>query len=578
MSDNAASQGVTDSQSALIRDKLLQLETYVATEFSITISHRKMLQDAEYSALVVAELSALDDPTLNTVLNEFLVLRNARASGPATHQELPVKAPLFANMSAGMLLGAALIMGFLLASVAYLVLERQQNTAASIPVPAAVAAPATPVEHSPTSVVVAPVLPVSQPKLAFRMHGSNTIGEKLAPALLEAYLRQQGVEKMAWVQGDKEVERQLQYLQDGQVYAIELHAHGSSTAFKDLAASQADLGMASRRIKSKEVETLKSTLGDMSKVGNEHIVGLDGLAVIINQNNDISRITTETLAAVFAGEITNWSQIGGADLPIRVFARDQNSGTWDTFKNLVLKKYDKKLLESATRLESSSELSERVAADDGAIGFIGLNYIGYAKALAIADADDTAAIFPTRFTVGTEDYALARRLYLYTPTSASQAIKDFVHYAISTEGQHVVDEVGLISQNLREETVYPVEGAPNKFNEYARSAKRLSLNFRFNNGDKDLDNKGKRDLERLIEFLEQEPGRRIVLMGYADSIGEADRNLWLSKRRARVVEGELVSRGIPVMEVLAMGEALPVANNNNEAGRERNRRVEVWVM
>ena len=123
-----------------------------------------------------------------------------------------------------------------------------------------------------------------------------------------------------------------------------------------------------------------------------------------------------------------------------------------------------------------------------------------------------------------------------------------------------------------------MEEAPAVYNRYADLAKRLSLNFRFNYGDQDLDNKGKRDLERLIEFMEQNQGRRLVLMGYSDSIGAKIKNTQLSLNRAKAVEKELEARGIPVMAVEGLGEALPVANNDNEQGRERNRRVEVWLL
>ena len=207
-----------------------------------------------------------------------------------------------------------------------------------------------------------------------------------------------------------------------------------------------------------------------------------------------------------------------------------------------------------------------------------MNYVLHNKALAISEGAGTTAIFPTRFTIGTEDYALARRLYFYTPTSASNTVKDFAQFAISLLGQNIVEKTGLISQNIKVENAYPLKGAPKKYNEYTKIAKRLSLNFRFNYGDKELDNKGKRDLQRLIHFMEQNNGRRLVLMGFSDSIGAKIKNTQLSLTRAMSVERELVARGIPVMAIEGLGEALPVANNNTETGRERNRRVEVWLL
>ena len=183
------------------------------------------------------------------------------------------------------------------------------------------------------------------------------------------------------------------------------------------------MGMASRRVKPKEISLLRTKTGDLSKVGNEHIIALDGLAVIVNQNNPLKAITTKTLAAIYSGEINNWSQIGGERAPITLYSRDGNSGTWDTFKSLVLKKHGTELSRTALRFESSSELSRKVSQDEHAIGFIGLNYIGYNKALAISEGEGTKAIYPTRFTIATEDYALARRLYFYTPTNSKELVK-----------------------------------------------------------------------------------------------------------------------------------------------------------
>jgi phosphate transport system substrate-binding protein len=319
-------------------------------------------------------------------------------------------------------------------------------------------------------------------------------------------------------------------------------------------------------------------LGDLSKIGNEHIIALDGLAVIVNQNNTLKSISTEVLAKVFAGEIKSWKELGGADKPIVILARDDNSGTFDTFNSLVLKKFEKSLTNKARRFESSTELSVAVSQDETAIGFIGLDFISYNKALAISEGANTTPIYPTRFTISTEDYALSRRLYLYTPTSASQSAKDFAQFAISDQGQALVEQAGLISQNIKVEKVFAIENAPASYNRYAESGQRLSLNFRFNQGENDLDNKGKRDLERLIRFMEQHNGRRLVLMGFSDAVGAEETNADLAMRRAKVIERELVARGIPVMAVESYGELLPIANNDHDVGRERNRRVEVWVI
>ena len=543
---------------------LQQLEQLCKAEFDIAVSAQKMRDDAAYRQLVLQELSQIRQPQLEAMLAAVQQKLQQQANTDAKAATAQSRRPL--------LLAGVVVMLALVSAGAYWF---SQSPAAVV-----AAAPAEPAAKVSTAAAVNTV-PVTKPaaaQLLFRLHGSNTVGEKLAPALLQAFLQQQQAEGFAWQQAQSPVERTLNFNKAGTPQMVELHAHGSSTAFKDLASGKADIGMASRRISADEVEKLKPQLGDLSKIGNEHIVALDGLAVIVNQNNALKAISTEMLAKIFSGEVSRWSQLGGADQPITLYARDDKSGTFDTFKSLVLDKFGKQLSGNASRFESSSELSAKVSQDEYAIGFIGLNYISFNKALAVSEGADSTPIYPTRFTISTEDYALSRRLYLYTPTAASQVAKDFAQFAISDEGQQLVEQTGLISQNIRVEQVYPISNAPQSYNSYASQGQRLSLNFRFSYGDNELDNKGKRDLQRLVRFMEQHSGRRLVLMGFSDAVGAVAKNAELALKRAKAVERELTARGIPVMAVESYGEMLPVANNDTESGRERNRRVEVWVI
>lgn len=556
--------------------KLYHLASLAQNEFDIEISIEKMLQEADYRQLVISELTQLAQPDINLITSwlnttEMLAEKNkVIKTKKYSLSLLLILSLIFTATSTLWYLNSIRPNSISINSKAQFTKVTSQPRANDESI--------TLTTSSQTSSSIAlhsDKLPISE--TVFRLHGSNTIGEKLAPLLLEGFLRKQSINDFIWTRHSP-LDQVLHYSVDKKRYAIELKAHGSTTAFTALKDKTADIGMSSRRIKSSEMEQLVNTAGHLDKLGNEHIIGLDGLAIIVNQNNSVKRLSSETLAKIFSGEINNWSQIGGASLPIKLYARDQFSGTWDTFKNLVLKKNNKTLSQQATRLESSSELSSLVSQNEAAIGFIGLNYILHNKAIAISESKETGAIYPTRFTIGTEDYALSRRLYFYTPTTASNLVKDFAQYALSTQGQQVVANAGLISQNIKLEQVYPLSQAPKKYRQYAREAKRLSLNFRFAYATKELDNKGKRDLLRLVEFMEGQPNRRIVLMGFSDSVGSKLKNNSLSYKRAKSVELALTSRGIPVFAVEALGEALPIANNNTEDGRKRNRRVEVWLL
>jgi len=221
-----------------------------------------------------------------------------------------------------------------------------------------------------------------QPEVILSMHGSNTIGAQLAGALAEAFLKRQGAQAVSTVAGARADEFRVLATMPGdpRPKAIEIQAHGSGTAFPDLAAGKCDIGMASRPIKPEEAASL-AKLGDMTSPACEHIVGLDGLAIIVNKSNPVSALTTGQVAGIFTGQIADWRDVGGAAGPIEVLARDDKSGTYDTFKALVLGKGQ--LVAGAVRLEDSRELSDRVASHPYAIGFIGLPYIRSAKAVAV---------------------------------------------------------------------------------------------------------------------------------------------------------------------------------------------------
>lgn len=426
----------------------------------------------------------------------------------------------------------------------------------------------------------------SSASVILRIHGSNTIGAQLAPALAEEFLRQRGATDVKILpQSTDEVVVQGKLPGESAPKSIEIAAHGSATAFTDLRDNKCDVGAASRKINLDEVSTL-SSLGDMVSPASEHVVGLDGIAVIVNAGNPVRVLSKEEIGKIFSGEVTDWGQVnGGQRGTINVYARDTKSGTWDTFKTLVLGNIP--LVDTAKRLEDSRQLSDRVAADPNGIGFIGLPYVRSAKAIAVSEAGANS-IYPTALTVATEDYPLSRRLYLYTPANAQNTeVREFVRFALSKTGQDIVAQNGFVGQTATPMTPAPQElarrtgqsAAETRYHSLTVSAARVPLDFRFRSGSSNLDNKALDDLLRVSAFVSspQYSGEAILLIGFADSIGNPQQNLELSRERANAVAGEFKARGIKTSEVVAFGSELPVASNATPEGRDRNRRVEVWL-
>ena len=418
----------------------------------------------------------------------------------------------------------------------------------------------------------------SAPKTILRLAGSNTIGDTLGPSLAEAFLKDQGAANVRILPGANSLEKIVVGVLpgDSSPSSITIAAHGSATAFTALADSSCDIGMSSRKIKPDEVIKLAS-LGNMTSVTNEHILGLDGIAVIVNASNPVNQLDKDRIMRIFIGEINDWSKVGAPKGAIKVYARNDNSGTYDTFKTLVLG--GKPLAPGAIRIEDSKALSDAVAGDPNGIGFIGLPYIQSSKALAVSDKG-TLAMMPNRLTVGTEDYLLARRLFLYTPASPSNKFtRPFIEYAISRKGQDVVGAAGFVAQNVTVvEQTAPAE-APPEYKSLTRDANRLSFDFRFASGQLDLDNKAKVDMDRVVSLIADLniSSDKVMLFGFSDSTGSSAANQALSLSRAKAIENQFILRGMKPAIIRGFGSNLPIASNETDEGQARNRRVEVWI-
>ncbi len=432
------------------------------------------------------------------------------------------------------------------------------------------------------SLVVAPLLSAQASAQSnntiLRLQGSNTIGSQLAPRLVKDFLEQEGYLQVVVHKTTIENEKQVLALdpKTEKRVQITIAAHGSSTGFRALKQDSTDIAMSSRIIKPTEVADLKH-LGDMRSFSNEHVLAIDGIAVIVHPKNPISELSIDQVARIFRGQIQSWSEVGGQNAPISLYSRDSNSGTWDTFKSLVLDG-KKDLHPSAERFESNDQLSLRVSRDPNAIGFVGLASVGQSKAIAVGHRG-IEALTPTTISVATEDYALARRLFLYSPQQSSNPlVQRFLSYIHSDQAQRLVAETGFVSQvpiALKPENV----DGPTEYQQLVGQAERLSVNIRFHEGSSSLDNKARQDVERLAALINRPEfeGRELLLVGFGDEKQSASRSEILSKLRAVKVKSALHAKGVSVAPVAGFGAYNPVATNRG-ADRLRNQRVEVWLL
>ncbi|MCX7557450.1 substrate-binding domain-containing protein [Xanthomonadaceae bacterium JHOS43] len=419
------------------------------------------------------------------------------------------------------------------------------------------------------------LLVASCPALAgtLRLHGSNTLGETLAPALVEAWFAARGC---AGIERQPVAPGHLRLVGSGGCdLTVDLQTHGSGTGIAGLLDNRTDLAMASRPVTADEVRIgHERGLGDLASPVQELVVALDGVAVIVHPDNPLRELRVAQVRQLFDGSMRDWSQVGGRPGPVRVHARDDASGTFDTFRGLVLGRQS--LRGDAARYESTRDLAAAVAADAGAIGFVGFAGMGRARALAIADAG--VAMLPETFRIAVEDYPLSRRLYFYRAADASPLARDFGEFVLSGAMQPLIERIGFVSQDVRAYADTARIDAPAEYRELVKDAQRLNLNFRFGRGL--VDSKAARDVERLAQFVAQPENRerRLLLLGFVDG-DEVSPYLAhaLSNDRVDYIADRLAAAGLPVLRARGMGGSAPLASDSGDAGRHRNRRVEVWI-
>ncbi|EJT82687.1 OmpA/MotB domain-containing protein [Pseudomonas putida S11] len=412
-----------------------------------------------------------------------------------------------------------------------------------------------------------------------RVQGSNTIGAALLPALVQGQLRAQQATAIEQYPGKLANETVITARdKHGQPLRIDIAAHGSSTGFVALGHGEADLAAASRPINDNEASQLQA-LGDLRAAAAEQVIGLDGVAVIVHPDNPLPQLTTGQLAQIFAGQIQRWEQLGVAGGAIHLYARDDRSGTFETFKALVLEPQQSELSPKAQRFESSDELAARVGADRQAIGFSSLAAVHGAKVLAVAEGD-APAMLPERALVASEDYPLSRRLYFYLPANPKPQAKALADFTQSPAGQAIVAQQGFVSQQIKAQPVPPSGRHAAALSHPRPTGATVEREFPLPGRQRQPRQQGPARCPAGCRL--PAPSGQVAAQGGAGGLWRPQGDTRVAPPcspalRAQAVRRELARDGVEVLEVTGMGDELPVAGNELEQGRLRNRRVEVWV-
>jgi len=233
-------------------------------------------------------------------------------------------------------------------------------------------------------------------------------------------------------------------------YNIGVTGGGSGTGFAALINETCDIAMSSREIEEKE----SAMAAEKNVTPVEYIVGLDGLAILLNKNNPVNELTIDQLRDIFMAKITNWKEVGGEDRRIVILSRESNSGTHMFFKEHVLRHNDKKSKDEfaprALLMPSSQAIYDEVSQNPHALGYVGMGYINNnVKAVSVAVDKNSTYFYPNSENVMTEKYPISRPLYLYTNGRPQGVVREFIDYALSDEGQRIVEETDFVPLNKK---------------------------------------------------------------------------------------------------------------------------------
>lgn len=232
-----------------------------------------------------------------------------------------------------------------------------------------------------------------------------------------------------------------EYMEKNPEKYIAVTGGGSGTGIAALINGKCDIANASRLMKSKEITQGSDRGVDAKRV----VIAMDGLSVITNLKNSVIKLTKDEIGKIFRGEVTNWKEVGGIDMAITLYGRQSNSGTFVFFRDAVLKgDYSQRM----NRMNGNAQIVEAIKQDISGIGYVGVGYVKDAssqlnvvKVASRPGADYTSPLNSDDVKSG--KYPIARPLNQYVNGSPKGAVRDFIAFELSQEGQRIIEQEGF---------------------------------------------------------------------------------------------------------------------------------------
>jgi len=420
---------------------------------------------------------------------------------------------------------------------------------------------------------------LTAPKATIRILGLAGVGEALLPGLFSGFATARGLN---YVEDEGALGYRAQLLDPDEGKALAEITFAAATpeeARADLVAGRAELILSA---------ATEPGLGT-------RVVAMDAMVPIVSPENPLPEISSRDLARILAGEVENWAEVGGPDMPLVLHGMAADSA----LQRALAQRLGRDVLARMVHADIAA-LGAAVAADPWSIAMTVRAGVMSARALPLTDSCGFP-LLPSSLAVKAEDYPLALPIYLLTPRRRLPLLlRDFMEYLATPQAQAAVAAAGWIDRQPERQSmtadglrlINAIQGAGEETSladlkrlvGFMDGADRLSLTFRFQDGSSNLDAHSRENLADLARLIEIGFFRNtdVILAGFSDGSGAAAANLDLSRSRAEGVLSALKSMvtGVPdtaLPKVEAFGEAMPMACDETGAGRRLNRRVEVWL-
>ncbi|MEW6186800.1 MAG: PstS family phosphate ABC transporter substrate-binding protein [Thermodesulfobacteriota bacterium] len=228
-------------------------------------------------------------------------------------------------------------------------------------------------------------------------------------------------------------------------YSIAVTGGGSGVGIAAIINKTTDLANASRPMK--DTEIAKAKANGVNPIGVAFAV--DGLSVIVNPKNTVKTLTMDQIGQIYRGEVSNWKQVGGPEIPITLYGRQPNSGTFVFFREAVVRgEYSNKM----NQMNGNAQILEAVKKDSGGIGYVGIGYVVDDKGkvnpgisvLDVAKDSRSKAATPLKLeNILSGAYPLTRPLYQYFDGNKRAKVEAFIKYELSPEGVAVIQKDGF---------------------------------------------------------------------------------------------------------------------------------------